>query len=260
MKIPKIILTTTMVAVLTACGGGGGDTAPVAVTPVPPTTIAAVEITPPAATIGTTPVTATTAGILPTLAFSSTGTTTNQDVSISGTGTTSVMTFTSPAFTLTGATSSSPVWSANGGMTKADGNVVLYCSAGQTAYNANSSASMVPYQQGVRLFISANLTAVSDVIGLMGNTYTNFDCAGNSETSRFNADGTMTRTNPDGSVVTLTSAQVAQFFSVSGFTGGGGSNYKFRAYKYTTPAGTRYFISEIVTQVNPTANFVTLAY
>ena len=249
-----------MAAVLTACGGGGGDAATVAVAPAAaPTTIAAVAIATPTATPGVTPADAGIAGNLPTLAFTNVGGTSTQNVSISGAGATSVMTFTSPAFTLTGATSNSPAWSTNGGMTKANGNVLVYCSAGQTAFSTNSS-TLVPYQQGANVFISANLTAVSDVVVLLGNTYTEFDCAGSTVTSKFNADGTVTRTNSDGTVNTLTAAQVAQFFSASGFTGGGGSNYKSRAYKYTIAAGTRYFISTIVTQVNPTANFVTLGY
>jgi len=169
------------------------------------------------------------------------------------------MTFPTPAFTLTGATTNSPVWNPNGGMVKANGNVLVYCSAGQVPFSTNSS-TLVTSQQGANVFVSANLTAVSDAIVLLGNTYTDFDCAGSSTTNRFNADGTVTRTNSDASVNTLTTAQVAQFFSATGFVATNGSSYKWRAYKYTISAGTRYFLTTIVHQTAPLADFVTLGY
>lgn len=244
-----VLLVTT----LAACGGGGSsETAPSNTTA---TTIPAVTEAPPAAPAGT-PADATTAGTLPTLAFVNAGTSSTQNVVISGTAPSTVMTFSSPSFTVTGAGSGTPTWSSQGGMEKASGNVIVYCSAGQTPITTADTAK-VPFQEGARIFISANLTAVSDASVLRGLTFTDFDCAGSTTTMQFNSDGTATRTDPTGTS-SLSATQLAQFVSASGFTGPGGGNYKTRVYKYTVGSNSRYFTVTKVAQVNPTANYVIL--
>jgi hypothetical protein len=234
---------------LTACGGGGdsGSTPPAS----PPA--AATPTAPPAPTI-TTPATAATAGTLQMLGFNGAATTT-QGVSITGSGNTSVMTFVSPSFTLTGAVTSSPVWSANGGRVRASGNVVSYCSAGsKAAYGSGDT----PYQQGQYVYFSANLTAVTDITELRGHTFYEFSCAatGTNYSTAINSDGSLTRIDQAGTA-TLTAAQAAQFFSAAGFIGTDGNNYKVRAYKVIDSGATRYFLVNPTAQ--PTANFVTLA-
>ncbi len=108
------------------------------------------------------------------------------------------------------------------------------------------------------MYLSANLTAVTDITELHGHTFYEFSCAatGTNYSTKINSDGSLTRVDQAGSV-TLTAAQAAQFFSAVGFTDTDGSNYKVRAYKVTDSGTTRYFL------VNPTAQpnskFVTLS-
>lgn len=251
---PRYSAALLLITTLAACGGGGGGAESTSSSSAPESIPAVTESTP-SAPVGT-PADATTAGTLPTLAFVNAGTSSTQNVVITGTAPTTVMTFSSPAFTVTGAGSGTPTWSSQGGMEKANGNVIVYCSAGQTAISTADTAK-VPYQEGARIFISANLTAVSDAVVMRGLKFEEFDCAGSTTTMQSNSDGTTTRVDPSGTS-TLTATQVAQFFSASGFTGPGGGNYKTRAYKYTVGANTRYFTVTKVAQVNPTANYVIL--
>lgn len=252
--VPTFSLPLLISIVLSACGGGGSDSGTSAATSNSTAIPAVVEATP-SAPAGT-PADATTAGTLPTLAFVNAGTSSTQNVVISGTAPSTVMTFSSPSFTVTGAGSGTPTWSSQGGMEKASGNVIVYCSAGQTPITTADTAK-VPFQEGARIFISANLTAVSDASVIRGLTFTDFDCAGSTTTMQINSDGTATRTDPTGTS-NLSATQLAQFVSASGFTGPGGGNYKTRVYKYTVGSNSRYFTVTKVAQVNPTANYVIL--
>lgn len=238
-----------LAASLAACGGGGTDS----------TASPAPDLTP--ATPGT-PANAGTAGTLPTLQFVNTGASSTQNVVITGSGMSSVMTFNSPAFTLTGATSSNPTWSSNGGFVRADGNVVVYCAAGRlNSPTPNSNTADVPYLEGGKIYLSTNVAPVTDLTEFkkVGVKTTQFDCAGNISTNTYNADGTVTLADNTGAT-TLTAAQAAQFNSDAGFTAPGGSNYKSRAYKIQQFGVARYFVVTTVNQVNPTAKYVTLSY
>jgi len=256
MGIMKKLAILSLSTILAACGGGGGGSTPAA-TPAASNNVTITTVATPTATTST-PVDASVAGTLPTLAYASNGTTSQQDAVITGAGATSVMTFSSPSFTLTGASGSNPTWSSNGGMVRAGGNVLAYCSAGMRT-TATGGAVDKPFQEGTRVFLTANLVAVSNLAELYGFTFAQFDCAGNSVNMTSNSDGTFTRVDST-ATTPLNATTVTQLFSTTGFTFGGGSNFKYRAYKYTAAGATRYFLTTIVAQVNPTANFVTLSY
>lgn len=252
----RLSATALLITSLAACGGGGSSSGNDSTnTSTVTATVPAVTEATPAAT-ASTPTGGDVIGTLPTLAFTNAGTSTVQNVVITGTSPNNVMTFSSPAFTVTGAGTNSPTFSAQSGREKANGNVIVYCSAGETP-QSTSDTGKVPFQQGTRIFISANLTAVSDAAVMRGLSFTDFDCAGSTTTMQANTDGTYTRVDPAGTR-TLTAAEIAQFFSADGFTGPGGGNYKTRAYKYTIGQNSRYFTVTKVQQVNPTANYVIL--
>lgn len=257
------LIALGLAASLAACGGGGssGTTAATTNASGGPLTVTAEVIATPAAT-GSTPADASTAGTLPTLAFVSALTSSTQNVAITGSGTTSVMTFTSPAFTLTGATGNSPVWggAAQGGMTKANGNVVVECNSGYQATSSGSATTDLAFQTGANIFLSANMVPVTNAAELQGLTFNFFDCSGaNGTTEVYNANGTTTHTDNSANT-TLTAAQAAQFVSTSGITLGGGSNFKVRIYKTTVSGQTRYFSTWLINQVSPNGTYVRLGY
>lgn len=256
--IASIGISLCAAAVLVACGGGdggggGGSTAA-------PASVPAVTIALPAAPVGT-PADATTNGTLPMLAFDTTLTGSMVNAVISGAGAPpSVMTFTAPAFTLTGADTATPVWGTNGGVVKAGGNVVMYCDVGlPAAFDTAVSTNNTPFEQGGHLFISANLETVSDASVLRGLTIKTETCAKEVITTTYNADGTSTRVDPSGTTA-LNATQTAAFFSAAGFTGGGGSNHKVRVYKRVSGGTTRYFTVTLVDQVGPASKFVGVGY
>jgi purine-nucleoside phosphorylase len=190
------------------------------------------------------------------LAFDNKGVTSSQNVAISGSGTTSVMTFTTPAFTLTGATGSSPIFSVGtSGAVKADGNVVAVCSTGSSATRGSDNVSIT---NGQRVFLSANFTAVSDRNELAGKSFLEFNCSETAKTTPFTVNSDLSLTQSDGTK--LTAAQAAFFSSDSGFTGPNGGNYKSRAYKRVSGGVTRYALVNIATDVNPAAQYVTVAF
>ena len=187
-------LASIAAAVLTACGGGGGSSAPAATVTavsVPATTVAL-----PTPTVST-PADASTAGTLETLAFVSVLTNSQENVAITGSGTTSVMTFSSPAFTVTGATSSSTTFNTGGGLVKANGNVVLFCANGKQTPSGNDTTDL-SFQVAGKVFISANLVAVSDASVLAGLTIKTEDCAGVTVNTTYNTNGTSTRVDSSG--------------------------------------------------------------
>jgi hypothetical protein len=228
-------------ALTTGCGGGGSDAAPAAAATSPtPSTLATPTPT------ASTPATAAIAGILPFLAIAETGASSTQNVAITGSGTTSVMTFTSPAFTLTGADGGSATFSANGGQVKARGNVVSYCAAGKQAVAGTSDANGVA-ANGHRLFISANLTQVFTPTDLKGLTFSNFNCTGQVDTFAFSATGdTVAHTNPTGSTESELTAGWTASLSDAGETRPNGNIRKTRIYKYTAAGVSKYFLVFIV--------------
>lgn len=256
LHIASLSLSLCAAAALVACGGGD-DSVPAAAAAAA-VSVPAVTIALPAAP-GGTPVTAADPGVLPTLGFVSALTNSQVDATITGSGATSVMTFLAPSFAVTGADSATPTWSANGGMVRAGGNVLLYCAAGKQAVVDPISANNVPFQQGGNVFISANLVPVSDASVLAGLTMKMEDCAGDTSQTTYKADGSSTRVDAV-ATTQLSVAQTAAFFSAGGFTGGGGSNYKVRVYKYTSGGTARYFLVSLVNQVSPNATFVTVGY
>jgi hypothetical protein len=228
----SVLSSVALAAVLVACGGGGSSDSPAA-------TVVVAPVATPAITAGT-PADAGSAGTLPMLVFANDGTTSTQNVSVTNPGTSSVMTFTSPSFTLTGATGSSPVWSLNGGgQVKAGGNALVACTAGQLTTPGTETVNK-PFQNGARVFISGNLVALSDLTLLKGLSFTKFDCAGNAQVVTFNQDGSVTFPSGTGSA-----SQVLANASANGFTDTDGSNSKLRAYKYTVGTQVRYFIVNI---------------
>ena len=229
-------------ALTTGCGGGGSDAAPAAAA----TSTAPVAIALPTPT-ASTPATAATAGTLPFAAFisndaSTLGVPTTQNVAITGAGASSVMTFTSPAFTLTGAAGGTATFSANGGQVKADGNVVSYCSAGkQTTFGATEGINK-PFQNGHRVFLSANLTPVTNLAEINGKRFSLFNCTGTDGKMTFNAAGDGAAYTSASDNQTIPAAVVAQWFSDAGVVETNGSGSKMRLYKHTAAGVSKYYI------------------
>lgn len=254
-------LASIAVAVLAACGGGGGSSTPAAAGAAGVLPVAFVA--PPAATPGVTPADASVAGTLPTLAFVSAQTSSTVNATITGSGTTSDMTF--PSFTVTGASGNGPSWSPGGGMAKAGGNVLLYCANGKTTPSGSNQTDL-SFQMGGKAFISANMVAVTDTSVLAGITLKTEDCAGNTVTTTYNADGTALRVQTGFSDFTMTAAQASAFASDDGWTGSNGGNYKSRFYKYTsgatavTAATVRYFVVTLINQKGPDGLYLNVGY
>jgi len=236
------VLTQPSGQTCTVTAGSGTTTATVTSVAVSCTN-SAFTIAPPTAPTGA-PADAGTAGTLPflTLTFNTTNASSNQNVTITGTGTTSVMTFSNPAYTLTGATGNTPIWSANTGKVYAAGNVVSYCSAGNQITSSSADSVNMPFMNGHVINISANLVAVSDFTEMKNVSLTKFDCAGSLGTLTFNSTGdSLTNTDRNGTA-TLSSSDVAQLTSINGTTYSDGSNNKVRGYKYVTNGVTKYFL------------------
>lgn len=241
----KIAITGICALVLTACGGGSSSSTTAATAA--PATAAPATLATPALPAGA-PTTAATAGTLPFLALTYTGAGSTQNVAITGSGASSVMTFTSPAFTLTGADSASPSFSANGGQVKAGGNVISYCSAG--IQTTATTVENKPFQNGHRIFISANLTQVTSVAEVKGLSFSVFNCTGKVSTVVVNAAGdSLTFTSPTGSGV-LTGADLSAMLSDAGRTKDGSTD-KARFYKYTAAGVSKYFLVGITGYTNP---------
>jgi hypothetical protein len=222
LKIASVLLATSLVA---ACGGGGSST-PVAETVV------------------------TRAYTL----FVNTGATSTASATVTGTGATEVLAFTAPAFTLTGATTSNPTWSPNGGQVRSNGNALVYCSAGI----GTQSTATAAIREGARVLLSS-ATSVTDISELRGKTYEYYNCAGVVATLTINADGTSTL-NRDGNTINFPESSAASAFSSAGLTAADGFNSKFSAYKITASGVTRYFVVEAGTDVPPTSSRTVALY
>ena len=245
-------------ALTTGCGGGGSDATPAAAATSPtPATLATPTPT------ASTPATAATAGTLPFLAITYTGASSTQNVVITGSGTSSVMTFTNPAFTLTGADSATSTFSANGGQVKAGGNVVSYCSAGIQPTFSSVGGANKPFQNGHRVFLSANLTQVTDVTLplLKGLSFSFFNCTGAAVKMTVNAAGDGgTITSPSGTEA-LVPANLAAGLSDAGLKDADGSETKVRGYKYTASGVSKdflLFIEKYTNSAEPNVGYLNL--
>ena len=232
-------------ALTTGCGGGGSDAAPAAAaTSTTPATIATPTPT------ASTPATAATAGTLQFAAFlgndtATLGVPTTQNVAITGAGVSSVMTFTSPAFTLTGAAGGTATFSANGGQVKADGNVVSYCSAGKQTTFGETGGINKPFQNGHRVYLSANMTPVSNLAEINGLSFSQFNCTGTDGKLKVNAAGDgFVYTSSAGSETT-TAATFAQYATDAGRQNADGSNAKLRIFKHTASGVSKYYVLNI---------------
>ncbi len=214
-KCLRLGIFTTALAALLVVGCGGGSNS----------------------STQTYPADAGTAGTLPFLQyiFTTDGHTTAQNVTITGAGSASTMSFANPQFTLAAALSSSPVWNIHDGLVNADGNIVSYCSAGSQP-TANP-ATDGPLQAGHNLFISVNLVDVTKSAVIKNVTLHKFDCAGSSGTLTFDAAGSVTN-----GTTAVPSADFIALTSAAGKTESDGSNNKVRIYKYTSNGNTKYFI------------------
>lgn len=207
----KIAYAISATSLLAGCGGGGTSTTDV--------------------TTPTTPAAVTRAYT----SFDSIAATSTVNATVSGSGATEALTFSAPAFTLTGATTSNPVFSANGGIVRADGNAIGYCSAGTAA-----SVGDTPRRVGLRIFMTSP-TLVTDITEIRGKSFPMFDCTEDRTTFVFNANGTGTLTRPNVSPVVFPADVLSRALSASGFTDGA-ANTRFIPYKITTSGVTKYFV------------------
>lgn len=214
-----------LAATLAACGGGSDDA---------PGATAATEPLPAAGT--STGVTQ--AGELNYLAFNADGTT---DPTVTAT-----VSYTAPngSLTLTGL--------APGGgdlvLTTADDWVTVAFPAGYTGVlelNGNAAALCDGSVNAVAsIFMSGNMTPVTNTGELFGKTFTEFECGQPQITTTFNADGSATSNYPEG-VENSTASEIAAVFSEGGLTDPDGSNWKARAYKITVDGNAKYAIAVV---------------
>lgn len=221
---------TAFVSLLSACGGGGDD--PVApATSAPPAVSAGVA----AATIATPPSSPTdpegftNPGTLQYLAFAPGGTTSVDPASI---------TYGSPNGTLAFGTATAT--------TADDWNTVAWSGAGITggrlAFNGNAAIACSGNLYGdAEVFISANMTPVTNTAALLGATFDGFDCE-TTFTLTYNTDGTLTATYPGSPVEVIGASQTAALFTTDGLTDPDGSNFKARVYSINIGGATRHAI------------------
>lgn len=219
-----------LVSVLSACGGGGDDPAapasgapPVVSAGVPAATIA----TPPSST--TDPDGFTNPGTLEYLAFAPGGTTSVDPASITYGSPNGTLAFGSATAT-TGDDWNNVAWSGAG------------ITGGRLAFNGNAAIACAGNMYGdAEVFISANMTPVTNTAALLGATFDGFDCE-TTFTLTYNTDGTLTATYPGEPVEVIGASQTAALFTTDGLTDPDGSNFKARVYSITIGGVTRHAI------------------
>lgn len=242
LSVPRFFAFTAIASLLSACGGGGDD--PVAPAPSAPPVVsagvaAATIATPPSLT--TDPDGFTNAGTLQYLAFAPGGGTSFDPASITYGSPNGTLAFGSATAT-TGDDWNNVVWSGAG------------ITGGRLAYNGNAAIACSGNLYGdAEVFISANMTPVTNTAALLGATFDGFDCE-TAFTITFNTDGTLTATYPGSPAEIIGASQTAALFTADGLTDPDGSNFKARVYSINIGGATRHALVVIGQDcVNPSS-------
>ena len=219
-----------LASVLSACGGGGDDSAAPATAPQPVVSagVAASTIaTPPS--LMTDPEGFTNPGTLQYLAFAAHGTTSVDPALITYSSPNGTLAFGSATAT-TNDDWSTVAWSGTG------------ITGGRLAFNGNAAIACSGNQLGdAEVFISANMTPVTNTTALLGATFDGFDCE-SAFTLTYNTDGTITANYPGSQVEVVGANETAALFTADGLTDPDGSNFKARVYSITIGGATRHAI------------------
>lgn len=143
-----------------------------------------------------------------------------------------------------------PIFVTKSGLVQASGGIIVSCSAGSFQNTSTDAVATLKYQQGLIVYLTSYVPV--QLNELVGKTFTGFDCAGSYLKDFYNSDGTVTRSDESGTVISPT-AQVRSMFTITdiggrtnGFVSSDGHWYVNVGYKLNTSGGAKYIILSYV--------------